>query len=364
MLKLANINEINGQGKNPGRCAAGLPKKSFDEVEAAGDMPMLSEVNAASEAKEKAAADAKKQGGGNATSGSTTTTTTAAAPKQGNGTTTSTSSPDGSGPPLDPFETAARELVFAGKLATMDTSAPATTANGSRYGVPGGKNVGGFSFPALQAGVGLATIVIGVGMKPQDFIKKVVEKTGVGKPAIVKELNADALKLADDMIKDFGQYVMAESLRKQKVILPYGMALKFTAKLDNAFQAHKIFERQALKDVLGLRGKALDEAVEKAPAIILTNEEHLKISNALAAGWRELKKTKTLKDITKTDLQALYKKVYAANPHWLDGDLTRHVHNRFVVPKLEETFDIVRAVEIVGFFSVGRFRHCANPYTG
>ena len=238
---------------------------------------------------------------------------------QGNGKTTSTSSPDGSGPPLDPFETIAREIVFAGKLATADTSAPATTANGSRYGMPGGKNVGGFSFPALQAGVGLASIVIGVGMKPQDFIKKVVEKTGVGKPAIVKEFNAEALRLADDLIKDYGQHVMAEALRKQGLILPYGMASKFTANLGSKFQAHKIFERQAFEKVLKLQGKALDEAVERAPAIILTDADHKAISDALASGWRELKKTKTLDKITQTDLRALYKNAYAANPHWLDA---------------------------------------------
>ena len=211
--------------------------------------------------------------------------------------------------------------MFAGKLATADTSAPATTANGSRYGMPGGRNVGGFSFPALQAGVGLASIVIGVGMKPQDFIKKVVEKTGLGKPVIVKELNADALKLADDMIKDYGEYVMAESIRKQKIIMPYGMAQKFTANLDNAFQAHKIFERQALKDVLKYKGKALDEAVEKAPAIILTKEQHKVITDALAKAWKEqvAKAAKVQGELTKENLREIYKKVYAANPHWLEA---------------------------------------------
>ncbi len=285
-------------------CAGGPPKKSYDEVAGSGTMPMLSEVTAASEAKEKAAAKAK----------------------QGNGKTTSTSSPDGSGPPLDPFETLARELMFMGKLVTTDTSAPATTADGSRHGMSGGKNVGGFSFPALQAGVGLVSIVIGVGMKPQDFIKKVIEKTSLGKPVIVKELNADALKLADEFIKDYGQYVMAESLRKQQVILPYGMASKFTAKLEAKFQAHKIFERRAIEEVMKKQNpalskaalkKAVDEVAKTYPSIILTDAKHTEISKALNAAWAANKKIN--KEMTKEKLREIYKDVYKKEPHWLEA---------------------------------------------
>ena len=57
-----------------------------------------------------------------------------------------------------------------------------------------------FNFPAMVP-MWMIPIAIGVGMKPQDFIKKVVEKTGLGKPAIVRELNADALRLADELVK-------------------------------------------------------------------------------------------------------------------------------------------------------------------
>ena len=223
---------------------------------------------------------------------------------------------------MDPFEKLAQELMFAGKLATGDTSAPATTADGSRHGMPGGKNVGGFSFPALQAGVGLVSIVIGVGMKPQEFIKKVIEKTAIGKPVIVKQLNADALKLADDMIKDYGQDVMAEALRKQKVIMPYGMASKFTAKLEGKFQAHKIFEKQAIKKFMreqnpALSEAALDKAVDEVaktyPSIILAEAKHTEISTKLAAAW------KANKAMTKKELRAVYKIVYQENPHWMDA---------------------------------------------
>ncbi len=188
---------------------------------------MLSEVTAAREAKEKA--DAEKAAAGDGKGKGQTSSTNPNG--KGDGKTTSTSSADGKGPPLDPFETVARELVFAGKLTTDDVSDPATVAEGSRHGMPGGKNAGGFSFPALQAGVGLVSIVIGVGMKPKDFIKKVVEKTGLGKPVIVKELNADALRIADELVKENGQYVMAESIRTQKIIIPYAMGEKFTENL-------------------------------------------------------------------------------------------------------------------------------------
>ena len=212
--------------------------------------------------------------------------------------------------------------MFAGKLATTDTSAPATTADGSRHGMAGGKNVGGFSFPLLQAGVGLVSIVIGVGMKPQEFIKKVIEKTGLGKPVIVKELNADALKLADELIKDYGQYVMAEAIRKQQVIMPYGMASKFTANLAGKFQAHKIFERQAIKHFMRKQNpalseaaldKAVDEVAKTYPSIILSDADHTPISNALAAAW------KANPNMTKEELREIYKVVYKKYPHWMDA---------------------------------------------
>jgi hypothetical protein len=252
---------------------------------------------------------------GSQASGSTNAATSASS---------SSSKPDGKGPPLDPFEKLAQELMFAGKLATTDTSAPATTADGSRHGMPGGKNVGGFSFPALQAGVGLVSIVIGVGMKPQEFIKKVIEKTGLGKPVIVKELNADALKLADDFIKDYGQYVMAESLRKQQVIMPFKMAQKFTEKLESKFQAHKIFERRAIKEFMRRQNPALSEAaLDKAvnevaktyPSIILSDAEHTEISKALAAAWDKVGKN----NMTKEKLREIYKDVYKKEPHWLEA---------------------------------------------
>jgi hypothetical protein len=191
--------------------------------------------------------------------------------------------------------------------------------------MPGGKNVGGFSFPALQAGVGLASIVIGVGMKPQDFIKKVVEKTGVGKPAIVKELNAEALRVADELVKDYGQYVMAESIRKQQLILPYGMASKFTANLGSKFQAHKIFERRAIEAVMDKQGmskeaikKAVDEVATTYPSIILSDAQHQAVSKALDAAWKA-QKAKVNRDLTKNELREIYKKVYDGHPHWLEA---------------------------------------------
>jgi hypothetical protein len=163
--------------------------------------------------------------------------------------------------------------------------------------------------------------VIGVGMKPQDFIKKVVEKIGIGKPVIVKELNANALKLADELVKDYGQYVMAESLRKAQVIMPFKMGQKFTAGLESKFQAHKIFERQAIKKfevaTEGLTDEAVeklvDEVAKKYPSIILTDAQHKVINAKLAAAW------KANEDMTKEELRAVYKIVYQENPHWMDA---------------------------------------------
>ena len=141
---------------------------------------------------------------------------------------------------------------------------------------------------------------------------------------IVKELNADALKLADDLVKDYGQYVMAEALRKQQVIMPYGMASKFTANLAGKFQAHKIFERRAIEEVMKKQNpalskaaldKAVDEVAKTYPSIILTDAKHTEISNALNAAWKKVGK----ENMTKEKLREIYKKVYEETPHWMDA---------------------------------------------
>ena len=88
------------------------------------------------------------------------------------------------------------------------------------------------------------------------------------------------LKLADELINKFGQYEMAKGLEEMQTIVPYALGEKFTKGLGGKFQAHKIFERRAFEDVLKMDEKALKDAVDNAPTIILTDARHAEISKA------------------------------------------------------------------------------------
>jgi len=233
----------------------------------------------------------------------------ATAPKKGDGKMTDTSSPDGKGPPLTFLEEVTRQMSIAGQLASGNTTGSLKDPNGSRSGMPGGQNVGAFSFPPLQAGVAIIQILTSVGLTPKKFIEKVGEFAAKGQRTVINEVNQTTIKLADELIEKHGQYVMAESLRDVQTVLPYSIAQKFTAGLEGKFQAHKIFEKRGFKE-FGIKG------VDDAPSIILTQERHTQISNALNAEWKAAEGGRP-KDLTA--LWKIYKKVYKDDPHWLEA---------------------------------------------
>ena len=263
------------------------------------------------------------------TPASPTATATSTTPKTGSAPPSSTSSPNGKGPPLSTFETIARNLAIAGALAQMDTSGQLKDPLGNRSGIPGGKNVGGFSFPLLQAGVSTLQILTSVGMSPKSFIDDIIKIGKKGQRAIIKEADAKVMQVADDLIKNHGQFEMAKGLQEMQTIMPYALGEKFTAKLGGKFQAHKIFERQAIKEFMvakkGLSEeaieKAVDEVAKKYPSIILSDAEHKVINANLAAAWTAQKaKLKPGVKLSKADLREIYTAVYKADhPHWLDA---------------------------------------------
>jgi hypothetical protein len=232
-------------------------------------------------------------------------------PKKGDGQTTSTSSPDGKGPPLTFLEAVTRQMAIAGALATGNTTGSLKNPNGSRHGTPGGQNVGGFSFPPLQAGVAIIEILTSAGLTPKKFIEKVGEFAARGQRTVINEVNQTTIKLADELIHTYSQAEMAESLRRMQTIVPYAIGEKFTQGLGGKFQAHKIFERQAFKELRM-------EGVENAPSIILTDARHTEINNALAAAWKRARVGKT-KNLELPDLWEIYKDVYKDEPHWLEA---------------------------------------------
>ncbi|MBK9261725.1 MAG: hypothetical protein IPM54_18230 [Polyangiaceae bacterium] len=240
------------------------------------------------------------------TSSASTTTTT---PKKGNEKTTATSGPGGQGPPLSTFEAIAHNLAVAGALSQADTSGNLKNPNGSRHGIPGGKNVGGFSFPLLQAGVATLQILSSANLSPKSFIDDIVKFAKRGQRTIIKEADAKMMQVTDDLIKNHGQYEMAKGLEEMQTIMPFELGQKFTKDLGGKFQAHKIFERRALN-----RLHSRDD-YEKLPSVILTDAEHKEISAALEAAWRRVKP----ENMTKAKLREIYQDVYKKHPEWLEA---------------------------------------------
>jgi len=236
----------------------------------------------------------------------TTTTTTTTTTKKGDGKTTDTSSPDGKGPPLSAFERISRNLAVGGALAQGDTSGNLKDPNGDRSGIPGGKNVGGFSFPPLQAGVALLQILSSAGMSPKSFIDDVLKFSKRGQRTLIKEADEKMLTVADELIAKHGRYEMAKGLEEMQTIMPYAMGEKFTKELGGKFQAHKIFEKKAFE-----RFKM--EGVEKAPCVILTDETHKEVTRLLEAAWKKNP------GMTKAELREVYKGVYRNHPEWLEA---------------------------------------------
>ncbi len=275
------------------RCANKAAPKPLQDVLGDASMPMLGEF---------VSDEAKGTSPGKTNSSSTTTTKTVTKTR----TKTANPSGPGTGPKLASWEQFLQDFVIAGAIANGDVSGDLKNPNGSRHGIPSGKNVGGFSFPVLQAGVGIIQVLTAVGMTPKSFVDDVVKYANLGQKAVIKEVDEKLLKMADDLIAQHGRYEMAKGLEMMGTIMPYSLAEKFTAKLGAKFQAHKIFERQAFKR-FGMEG------VEKAPAVILTEAEHRSISAVLNPAW--------IKDpqMTKVQLRELYKTAYAKHPEWLEA---------------------------------------------
>ncbi|MBK9260603.1 MAG: hypothetical protein IPM54_12365 [Polyangiaceae bacterium] len=312
----------------------------YDRVAGTGN---LAEVTAAREA----AQGDSKQGNGQTTStgtgnGQTTSTTAAnpASPKKGDGQTTSTSGPDGNGPPLNFLQVLSRNLAIAGALASGDTSGSLEDPNGSRYGIPSGKNAGGPDLLLLQAAAGTFA-VIGIPFKSgKEFIETVTRAlsqkkvAGILDPKVLSREIAEqlahepeqavidkaiaALKQGNtkpfEALESFGK-AMAPSLRDAAVILPYSRAKIFTRGWEGKFQAHHVLEVDVAEDVFGMGKQAIDDI----PAIILSKEQHELITGRLTKAHNELLDTlkKTEKKLEPADVWQMYQKVYKDYPSWL-----------------------------------------------
>jgi hypothetical protein len=214
-------------------------------------------------------------------------------------------------------------MSLAGALAQGDTSGNAKDPNGHRNGIPSGTNVGGWSFPPLQAGVSLFQIISAIGLKPKQLVDKIAAATKRGQRVIIAEVDKDALKMVDQLIKDAGgRAELAQGFQQVGSVMPFSMGQKVTQGLESKFQAHKIFEKQAFKHfetIFGPDQKALDAAIAKAPSVVLTDAEHEVITKRLNAFWRDVKKEGWGPAEVKKKLIVLYQDVYKDHPHWLQS---------------------------------------------
>jgi hypothetical protein len=274
---------------------------------------------------------------GNGKDGSSATTSTAAngsksstSPSSG-GSPSDTSSPDGKGPPLDFLDRISRGISITGALVQGDTSGNLKDPNGSRYGIPNGKNPGGPNLWVLQVGVSVFAIVQNPIKTSKDFVDLIRRGLAKGEAIIISNPKHFTKELAEklaatpeqkltqqnlDMAESFGES-MAPSLNLSRTVMPYSRAQVFTAKWGGDYQAHHIFEQQMMKDL-----KYVPDDITNSPAIILTKKEHelitAKLNDARNKLLQDLAKVNR-KVPNKAELWNMYQKVYKDNPTWLEA---------------------------------------------
>jgi len=299
------------------RCKGKPAPKPYDQIVGTKELPRLAEFA-------ESTTGQSGQAGKNASGTSATATGT-------NGSSPSaSSSPAGQGPPLDFLDRVSRGISITGALVQGDTSGNLKDPNGSRYGIPNGKNPGGPNLWALQAAVSVFAIVQNpiktskqfvdlirrglakgeavIILNPNHFSKEVAEKLAA---APEKKLTQENLEAAES----FGES-MAPSLHEVRTIMPYSRAQVFTKGWKQDFQAHHIFEVQMMENFPKEYSK---EAIENSPAIILTKAEHQQITKDLNDVRNKMLSDLNVPSLNKQQLWALYQKVYAKNPTWLEA---------------------------------------------
>jgi hypothetical protein len=214
-----------------------------------------------------------------------------------------------------------------------DTSGNLKDPNGSRYGIPNGKNPGGPNLWVLQVGVSVFAIVQNPIKTSKDFVDLIRRGLAKGEAIIISNPKHFTKELAEKLAatpeqkltqenleaaESFGES-MAPSLNLSRTIMPYSRAQVFTKGWKQDFQAHHIFEAQWMKEFPKEYSK---EAIENSPAIILTKKEHETITKRLADAKDELMdavKKRGDEVPTKQELWAMYKEVYKDKPTWLEA---------------------------------------------
>jgi hypothetical protein len=120
--------------------------------------------------------------------------------------------------------------------------------NGSRYGIPGGKNLDGPKSPVAQAAAGTTLVVIAI-VSASGLDKKLMNALKKKTPLILfgggKAAEEEAEKFVEAQIAkhgDAGRHIVADAMNKNGTLGEYSVMKKFTDKLGGQMQAHHILE--------------------------------------------------------------------------------------------------------------------------
>ncbi len=207
-----------------------------------------------------------------------------------------------------PFEKFAEEAAYAGAIANQQFNEPDKVPNGSRYGIPGGKNPDGPKSPVAQAAAGGTLVVIaivgasGLDKKLMDALKKKTPLILKGGGKVAEEAAEKFVESQINTHKDAGRHIVADALNKNGAIGEYSVMKKFTDKLGGQVQAHHLLEQKFVKKF------ALGEA-DRVPSVILTDAEHKAITAKLKIATAHVE--------TPQQLWQAYQDAYVDHPSWL-----------------------------------------------
>lgn len=214
----------------------------------------------------------------------------------------------GNGVEKTAYEKWCEQVGLLGGVANLQLSEDIKRLDGSKYGIPGGKNPDGIKSPTAQAAAGAVMVAAAV-ITAGGFDKKLYDALAKGTPIFIrgggKAAEQAAEKLVQDAIAKYGVHGaedLAAALAKNGAIGEYSVMAKFTQGLGAKWQAHHILEvKFANKYALG--------ATDRIPSVILSEAEHKVFTARLAAKTQGVGNAKALWEV--------YKEVYAKRPLWL-----------------------------------------------
>ena len=206
------------------------------------------------------------------------------------------------------YEKWCEQVGLLGGVANLQLSEDIKRLDGSKYGIPGGKNPNGIKSPTAQAAAGAVMVAAAV-ITAGGFDKKLYDALAKGTPIFIrgggKAAEQAAEKLVQDAIAKYGVHGaedLAAALAKNGAIGEYSVMAKFTQGLGAKWQAHHILEVSAAK-------KLQIVATDRLPSVILSEADHKAMTALLAI------KTKAAQ--TPAQLLAGYVEAYDGHPAWL-----------------------------------------------